>query len=450
MCRLELSLLLGGLVAFSAACGSSGSGSLDGGKAGTGGHAGSTAGSSGTGGAGTTGGTGGGGTGGSTGGTGGGGTTGTAGADAAAGTGGTLSDGGDAPVDAPKDTAADAPKDTTADTAADSKTDATDAPDGPVLTTSQLRGQYLVKSVLGCSGCHTPQLAGGGGPDNSKFLSGVDCFAKDSGGGCLASANLTADDTGIANQTDQQVKDAFTKGLHHAAVDGGTAYLFSNMPYYQFANLTAGDAQAIVDYLRTLAPVQHAAPAPTGTFATRPTAAQWASIPLASFPVATQDGGATDAGTASASNGKYLAALVCSTCHTVNATVDGGATTPIMLDMAKLLQGGKPFNTTVTVPADGGVDAGADGGADAGDAATTMTISKAIQSANLTPDTTGLKTWTAAQIVAAIKTGKDEAGRTICSPMRPFPGMTDQDAMDIASYLEEIPAVANAITMTCE
>src|SRR5438045_1640768 len=56
--------------------------------------------------------------------------------------------------------------------------DATDAP--VVLTAEQSRGQYLVNSVLGCSGCHTPQKAGGGGPDMTKFLAGNDCFAKDS------------------------------------------------------------------------------------------------------------------------------------------------------------------------------------------------------------------------------------------------------------------------------
>jgi len=36
---------------------------------------------------------------------------------------------------------------------------------GVVLTGPALRGQYLVNSVLGCSGCHTPQKVGGGGPD---------------------------------------------------------------------------------------------------------------------------------------------------------------------------------------------------------------------------------------------------------------------------------------------
>jgi cytochrome c553 len=61
-----------------------------------------------------------------------------------------------------------------------------------------------------------------------------------------------------------------------------------------------------------------------------------------------------------------------------------------------------------------------------------------------------LQGWTVQQIVTAIKAGKDEAGRSICSPMRPFPGLTDQDATDIATYLKAIPPVANALTETCE
>lgn len=53
--------------------------------------------------------------------------------------------------------------------------------------------------------------------------------------------------------------------------------------------------------------------------------------------------------------------------------------------------------------------------------------------------------------MTAIKAGKDEAGRTICSPMRSLPSITNQDATDIANYLLGIPAVANPnITETCE
>jgi mono/diheme cytochrome c family protein len=233
------------------------------------------------------------------------------------------------------------------------------------------------------------------------------------------------------------------------------------MPYYQFSNLTMADAQAIVAYLRVLPTSPHTA-ANTGAFATRPTAAQWTPVSIADLPNppgaadggtdagsdAGTDAGAADAGaTGNAANGKYLATLACSVCHTVNTA----ATSPLMLDATKAFQGGKKFTTTLTVPVDAGADGGGADGGDAGtDAATTTTISKEIQSANLTPDTTGLQAWTPAQIVTAIKNGKDEAGRSICSPMRPFPTMKDQDALDIATYLKAIPAVTNALTETCE
>jgi mono/diheme cytochrome c family protein len=194
--------------------------------------------------------------------------------------------------------------------------------------------------------------------------------------------------------------------------------------------------------------VSHTVHANTGKYATRPTAAEWTSVSYADLPNATAaaaaDAGAADGGVdggsaVDLSNGKYIAALTCVTCHTVNTAA---TVAPFALDEAKAYQGGKKANTTVTVPADGGVDGG-DGG-------TTM-VTKEIQSANLTPDTTtGLAAWSVSQIVTAIRTGKDEANRTICLPMRPFPSMTTQDAVDIANYLKGIPAKVNAITETCE
>src|SRR5437763_1793382 len=63
------------------------------------------------------------------------------------------------------------------------------------------RGQYLVTSVLGCTGCHNAQL------------SGTDCFVKSGTTGCLSSANLTNDASGLAGYTDKKIKDAFTKGI---------------------------------------------------------------------------------------------------------------------------------------------------------------------------------------------------------------------------------------------
>jgi mono/diheme cytochrome c family protein len=297
------------------------------------------------------------------------------------------------------------------------------------LTGPAARGEYLVKSVLGCVSCHTPQLPGGGGLDNSKFLSGNDCFAKDSSGGCLASANLTNDSTGLKDLTDTQIKNAFTKGIDpEAGPDGGVQYLFSQMPYYQFANLTDDDASAIVAYLRTVPAVVHET-TNTGTFVSQPSAAQWLPVALADFPNAL----AVDSG-ANVANGKYLAALACATCHTPNTA----ATSPLQLDVSKAFIGGKKYNTTV---------AALDGGASNDGGSTT----KEIQSSNLTPDSTGLLNWTPAQVVTAIKQGKDEAGRTICSPMRSLPNISTQDATDIANYLLGLPPVANpSITETCE
>lgn len=66
----------------------------------------------------------------------------------------------------------------------------------------------------------------------------------------------------------------------------------------------------------------------------------------------------------------------------------------------------------------------------------------------LVPDATGLMSWNVSQVAAAITTGKDKNGATICG-MRPLATMTSSDAIDIGTYLLGIPAVANAITMTC-
>jgi len=263
------------------------------------------------------------------------------------------------------------------------------------------RGQYLVSSVLGCVGCHTPQ--------GGALLSGTDCFVKSGTTGCLSSANLTNDPSGLMNRTDQQIKDAFTKGIDP---DAPTKFLFSNMPYYQFANLTDADANAIVAYLRTVPGVSHTVQAATAPFDVQPSAADWAPVDPTLLPAA----GATSGH----ANGKYLATLACVTCHTANATG-----TPTHIDAAKAFQGGKVVTATVSG------------------------TSKSVQTSNLTPDATGLMSWNVSQVAAAITTGKDKSGATICG-MRALANMTSSDAIDIGTYLLGIPAVANAITMTCQ
>jgi len=280
------------------------------------------------------------------------------------------------------------------------ETDAgTDDAGGP--TPEQLRGKYLVTSVLNCGGCHTP--TGG------ALLSGTDCFVKSGTSGCLSSANLTNDETGIKDLTDQQVKDAFTKGMDP---DGPGSYLFANMPYYQFGNLSDADADAIVAFLRTVPGVTHQVQANTAPFDVQPTAPEWAAVDPAALPAATTQG---------AANGKYLATLACVTCH----TVEKSGASPRVIDALKAFQGGKAVNATVN-------------GA-----------TKTVQTSNLTPDATGIMAWSAAQVATAITTDKDINGITICG-MRALANMTLSDATDIGTYLVTIPPVANPITQTCQ
>jgi hypothetical protein len=259
------------------------------------------------------------------------------------------------------------------------------------------RGQYLVNNVLGCNGCHAANLAGN------------DCFFKSGTTGCLSTPNLTNDATGLMNVTDQQIKDAFTKGIDP---DDSTKYLFSNMPYYQFANLSDADANAIVKYLRTVPGVSHTPQANTAPFDVQPSAPDWAAVDPTLLPASGAAAGPT--------NGKYLATLVCATCHTVNATG-----TPTHIDAAKAFQGGKMVTATVSG------------------------TSKTVETSNLTPDATGIQSYNVSQVAAAITTAKDRNGVAICG-MRALANMTQSDAIDIGSYLLGIPAVANAITMTCQ
>jgi len=265
------------------------------------------------------------------------------------------------------------------------------------------RGEYLTKNVLGCMGCHTPM--------GGTAFSGTDCFVKN-GTSCLSSPNLTNDNTGLKMYTDQQVKDAFTKGKDP---EGGTKYLFSVMPYYQFANLSDGDATAIVAFLRTLPGVVHMVQANTAPYDVQPTAPENVPVAPADLPAAGAAAGPT--------NGKYLATLACVTCHTVDAMVTAGM--PKHIDATKAFQGGRLVSTTVAM------------------------VARMVQSGNLTPDATGLMTWNVSQVATAITTVKDKNGATICG-MRALANLAPSDASDIGTYLLSIPAVANPITMTCQ
>ncbi|AVR44338.1 diheme cytochrome c-553 [Christiangramia fulva] len=70
--------------------------------------------------------------------------------------------------------------------------------------------------------------------------------------------------------------------------------------------------------------------------------------------------------------------------------------------------------------------------------------------ANLTPDDTGLGSWTKEQFITAIREGKykgQKSGRDLLPPMPwfNFAKLTDEDLESMFKYLQTIPAVNNAV-----
>lgn len=279
------------------------------------------------------------------------------------------------------------------------------------------RGSYLVNTVMLCIDCHTPRLPSGAF-DTSKHLSGVECFLDvipEAGMGCLHSRNLTNDPTGLMNRTDQQIKDMFLNGVRP---DG--TFLNNVMPYWNLHQMTADDASAIVAYLRTVPGVEHTVPA---------NEVPWNDVPAATAPMTEAEAlmvTATAPGTtqAAANRGRYLANFACVDCHTpLNPP---GSARP--LDFSKAFQGGRDFPVGDPFPA-------------------------TVYTANLTPHANGLAGWTVADVVRALREGKDKNGAGICPPMPsavmgPLQGITEADATDIANYLLNLPPGDN-MPMQC-
>jgi mono/diheme cytochrome c family protein len=283
------------------------------------------------------------------------------------------------------------------------------------------RGKYLVDHVSVCGDCHTPRLPSGA-PDTSKYLSGAECFVDVNGrgvaGGCLHSANLTNDPTGLKNRTAAQIKTMFQDGKRP---DG--KFLVPVMPYFTLHNMKAEDADAIVAYLRTVTGVAHQVPANDPPFDNVPAAA----TPVDPASIPTTDGGAA------AERGRYLAAMAgpCLECHTT-PTAPGSAAA---IEMTKAFAGGREFkaaNFGLPTPA----------------------YPPSIYTSNLTSHASGLAGWTAADVVRVIKQGHDRTDGGVCppmpvGPMGAFGGLTDGDALDIATYIVGLPPIDNTVPNGC-
>ena len=146
------------------------------------------------------------------------------------------------------------------------------------------RGEYLV-TTIGCNDCHSPKRMGAHGPEYipELLLSGypgdrpiqkANAEALKEGWGLLNedltsfvgpwgqsfAANLTSDETGIGNWTEEQFKKALTQGKFKG-IDG-SRMLLPPMPWQNWTNIKDEDLKAIYLYLKSTPPVRNIVPAP--------------------------------------------------------------------------------------------------------------------------------------------------------------------------------------------
>jgi len=150
-----------------------------------------------------------------------------------------------------------------------------------VSAVSVERGAYLVNAI-GCSDCHSPKIITENGPmpDPERNFSGhpanealppvdlttVRGYALFSMGltaaigpwGTSYAANLTPDETGIGNWSEEQFVRAMKEGQWRGLE--GTRKLLPPMPWTQYRNLSEDDLKSIFAYLKTLKPVKNIVP----------------------------------------------------------------------------------------------------------------------------------------------------------------------------------------------
>jgi mono/diheme cytochrome c family protein len=252
------------------------------------------------------------------------------------------------------------------------------------------RGGYLMNTIMTCANCHSPK-----GPPAATA-------GKDYSGGLrfneppfdVTAPNITQDkETGIGNWTDAQIKTLMTTGKHPNGHQVAEV-----MPTAFYPILTEGDLNAIVAYLRSLAPVKNKVPDPNYKIA----------LPHHVFPGAEKPYTQADLND-KLKRGFYLVTIGhCLECHTPFLERGGP-------DIANSLgKGGREF------PGPWGVS----------------------KSRNITSHkTAGIGDWSDAEIKAAITQGKRKDGTPLKGPMgyQYYAKMTDADLDAVVAYLRTLP-----------
>lgn len=141
------------------------------------------------------------------------------------------------------------------------------------------KGEYLV-TIMSCNDCHSPMTPQG--PDPERLLSGhpsnipvgkFDTTTAKSWAlmgltgtymvgpwGASFAANITSDETGIGNWSEEQFRNAFTKGKAKGMMEARD--LLPPMPWFNYTKIKDEDLKAIFAYLKSTKPVRNVVPGP--------------------------------------------------------------------------------------------------------------------------------------------------------------------------------------------
>ena len=263
------------------------------------------------------------------------------------------------------------------------------------------RGRYIVEGIAHCFECHSEVdwEKPGGQPREGRKGSGTE-FAK-YGFPWLVAPNISPDtETGAGTWTDEQLARAIREGIGH---DGRR--LFPVMPYMYFRRMSDEDLASVIVYLRSVEPVHNALPKTSipepmkGSLPAPQPIYEPVPSPDLSNPVA---------------RGEYLATLAsCSSCHTPR-NQDGP-------NSQLAFAGGATFKGPWGE----------------------------VNSANITPDASGIGYYDEALFIKTLRSG--HVGARQLSSIMPwgyFRNMTDEDLKAIFAYLRTLAPVRHRVDNT--
>jgi mono/diheme cytochrome c family protein len=289
------------------------------------------------------------------------------------------------------------------------KPDVGDAPKLAIAATPEriAHGEYLANHVAVCMDCHSTR-------DWSQFSAPLDRSTLGKGGekfprefgfpGNFYSKNITP--FGLKDWTDGEIFRTVTTGVTKAGEP-----LFPIMPYHYYGSADTNDIYDIIAYVRSLKPIESAPPASEPDF---PFSLIERTIPHKATPK--QRPSPED----SIAYGGYLVNMSgCIECHTK-------ADDKAQLIAGTEFGGGREFPLPSNV----------------------------ARSANITPDNTGIGSWTRDQFITRFKKylqpggiaqGLTEKDYNTIMPWTMYAGMTESDLSSIYQYLRTVKPIENQV-----